>query len=210
MPTPKQMQYEKAAQTVMKALARRRFTAEYCPTAKSAREAILAQIAPDATVGWGGTLTMAQLGVLDALRERKQPCFDRERSDETPEEVMHRCLNADVFLMSANALTEDGCLVNLDGNGNRVAALIYGPKKVVVAVGMNKLCPNVEAAIERTRHIAAPMNAQRFPGESPCRITGVCADCTSPGCICSNLVITRLCHRPGRIHIVLIGEDLGM
>ena len=207
--TPKQMQYEKAAQTVIKALERRRFTAEYCPTADAAREAILAQIAPNATVGWGGSMTMAQLGVFDALHARKQPCFDREESND-PDEVMHRCLNADVFLMSANALTEDGCLVNMDGKGNRVAALIYGPKKVVVAVSMNKLCPTVDAAIARTLHIAAPMNAQRFPGESPCRITGVCADCTASGCICANLVVTRLCKIPGRIHVVLIGEELGM
>ena len=123
--------------------------------------------------------------------------------------MMRRCLDADVFITGANAISMDGCLVNLDGRGNRVAALINGPDKVIVVAGMNKVVPTVEDAVARTRNVAAPMNAQRF-GKTVCCQTGRCMDCKSPDSICANLVITRLNRVPGRIHVILVGEDLGM
>ena len=209
--TPKEAMYEKAGQKLVEALEKRHFTAQYCATAEEARAAILSKIGPEKVVGFGGSETMAQLGILDALRAKKQPMLDRDAVPaEERNEMMRKALLSDVFLMSSNAVTEDGCLVNLDGRGNRVAALTFGPEQVIVAVGMNKVTADLDAALKRVRHYAAPMNAQRFPGQSPCRVTGRCADCTSPDSICASLVITRLCKVPGRIHVVVIGQDLGM
>lgn len=204
--------YKKSAEQLVAALRRRRFGAQFCATAQEAKEAVLALIPEGASVGWGGSETVNALGVKQVLREKGQPLFDRDSAPtrDAQLEAMYASQLADVFLMSSNAITEDGCLVNVDGLGNRVSALIFGPKKVIVVAGMNKVTADLESAISRVRHYAAPMNAQRFPGESPCRRTGRCADCVSPDCICTNLVVTRLSRVEGRIHVILVGEDLGM
>ena len=209
--TPKELFYENRGLNTVKQLRLRHFDAQYCKTAEEAKAAALALIAPEQTVGWGGSVTVDALGIKDVLRQRGQTLFDRDVAT-TPEEVeaaMKKSLTANVFLMSSNAITEDGCLVNLDGRGNRVAALTYGADRVIVIAGMNKVVPTVEDGITRTRHFAAPMNAQRFGG-APCAVTGCCADCKSEACICCSLVITRMCRIPGRIHVILVGEDLGM
>ena len=112
--------------------------------------------------------------------------------------------------MSSNAISEDGQLVNIDGTGNRVAALCFGPRQVIVVAGMNKVAADLDGAVARARHIAAPANAQRFAGKTPCRVTGQCGNCTSPDCICAQMVITRFCNPAGRIKVVLVGEDLGL
>ena len=204
--------YKKSAEQLVAALRRRRFGAQFCATVQEAKEAVLALIPEGASVGWGGSETVNALGVKQTLREKGQPLFDRDSAPtrEAQVEAMYASQLADVFLMSSNAITEDGCLVNVDGLGYRVSALIFGPKKVIVVAGMNKVTADLESAISRVRHYAAPMNAQRFPGESPCRRTGRCADCVSPDCICTNLVVTRLSRVEGRIHVILVGEDLGM
>lgn len=204
--------YKKSAEQLVAALRRRRFGAQFCATVQEAKEAVLALIPEGASVGWGGSETVNALGVKQTLREKGQPLFDRDSAPtrEAQVEAMYASQLADVFLMSSNAITEDGCLVNVDGLGNRVSALIFGPKKVIVVAGMNKVTADLESAISRVRHYAAPMNAQRFPGESPCRRTGRCADCVSPDCICTNLVVTRLSRVEERIHVILVGEDLGM
>ena len=209
--TPKELFYENRGLNTVKQLRLRHFDAQYCKTAQEAKEAALALIGEGKTVGWGGSATVDSLGIKEVLRQKGQPLFDRDMA-KTPEEVeaaMKKSLTADVFLMSSNAITEDGVLVNLDGRGNRVAALTYGAERVIVIAGMNKVVPTVEDAITRTRHYAAPMNAQRFGG-TPCAVTGCCADCKSENCICCSLVITRMCRIPGRIHVILVGEDLGM
>ena len=118
-------------------------------------------------------------------------------------------MNADVFITGANALSLDGQMVNIDGNGNRVAAIIYGPKSVIVIAGMNKVTETLDDAIRRARTVAAPANAQRFAGETPCRNTGVCGDCKSTDCICNQIVITRHCRPAGRIKFIIVGEDIG-
>ncbi|MBQ3071960.1 MAG: lactate utilization protein [Oscillospiraceae bacterium] len=212
MATPREDMYKKSAEQLVAALRRRRFGAQFCATAQEAKEAVLALIPEGASVGWGGSETVDALGVKQTLREKGQPLFDRDSAPtrEAQVEAMYASQLADVFLMSSNAITEDGCLVNVDGLGNRVSALIFGPKKVIVVAGMNKVTADLESAISRVRHYAAPMNAQRFPGESPCRRTGRCADCVSPDCICTNLVVTRLSRVEERIHVILVGEDLGM
>ena len=210
--TPRENQYRKSGESIVKALERRHFTAQYCATAQEAKQAVLDLIAEHETVGWGGSQTLGQIGVIEALRQRGQKVFDRaDAADRAEAEaIAHRALGGDVFLMSSNAVTEDGCLVNLDGNGNRVAALIYGPKRVIVVAGMNKVTPDVDSGILRTRRLAAPTNAQRFGGKTPCAVTGQCGDCVSPDCICANLVVTRLSRPAGRVHVILVGEDLGM
>jgi len=209
--TPKKMMYDTLGPTVVKALEQRLFAAQYCSTAEEAKKAVLSLIEEGKTVGWGGSQTVDALGIKDALRQKGQPLLDRDTAPaEEKTAIMKKALTSDIFLMSSNAVTEDGQLVNLDGNGNRVAALIFGPDKVIVVAGMNKVVPTVEDGIIRTRNWAAPMNAQRFQKGTPCCHTGKCGDCKSPDSICASLVITRLCKHPGRIHVILVGEDMGM
>jgi hypothetical protein len=117
--------------------------------------------------------------------------------------------DADVFLASCNALTEDGMLVNIDGNANRVSAIAQGPKKVVFIVGMNKVCSDLDGAMKRARNVAAPINAQRFGLSTPCSKTGACMDCKSPDTICCQFLITRFSRHPGRIHLILVNDSLG-
>jgi len=209
---PTKMRYDKAGPKVVEKLNRRHFDAYYCSTREEAIEKVLELIPETDSVSWGGTMTVDELGIKDMLRARGNTLIDRDTAANMDErmDIMRQGLTCDTFLMSSNAITEDGCLVNMDGTGNRVAALIYGPEKVIVLAGMNKIVPDVEAGIARTRTVAAPMNAQRFPGQSPCRVNGRCADCKSTDSICASLVITRLCKIPGRIHVILIGEDMGM
>lgn len=123
---------------------------------------------------------------------------------------MRKALTCDTFLMSSNAISEDGQLVNIDGNGNRVAALCFGPRRVIVVAGMNKVVGTLDDAIARARHIAAPANLQRFDVKTPCSTTGCCADCVSPQCSCAQIVVTRFSMNPNRIKVVLVGENLGL
>lgn len=204
--------YDKAGPKVAEAIRRRRMDAYYCSTAEEAVAKVLELIPVEDSVSWGGTMTVDQLGIKDALRDRNQKLIDRDLA-KTPEEreaIMKEALFCGTFLMSANAVSEKGELVNIDGMANRVAALCFGPKSVVVVAGMNKVAPTLEAAVSRARHIAAPANAQRFDGKTPCSVNGQCADCVSPDCICNQIVITRGCRPAGRIKVVLVGEDLGM
>ncbi len=204
--------YDKLGQSVVKALNGRYFEAYYCPDMQAACEKLLSLIPETDTVAWGGSQTLAEIGAQDALRMRGQSLIDRDTA-KTPEErntLMRQALTADTFLMSSNAITEDGQLVNMDGNGNRVAALIYGPRQVIVVAGLNKVAKDLEAAIARVRGTAAPTNAQRFNINTPCKVTGTCADCKCPDSICANMVVTRLCKPNGKIKVILVGENLGM
>ena len=200
--------YDKRAKILVKNLQSRQFDAYYCETREEALAKALELIPKGATVGWGGATTAQQIGLLDALHSDDYHYIDR---DLTPDRVqaMRECLLADVFVTGANALSLDGEMVNIDGMGNRVAAICYGPKSVVVIAGMNKVAQDLESAINRARTVAAPMNKQRFPTESPCLVTGSCADCKAPGCICNQIVITRNCRPAGRISFILVGEELG-
>lgn len=204
--------YDKAGPRVAEAIRRRRMEAYYCSTAEEAAAKVLELIPMEDSVSWGGTMTITQLGIKDALRARGQKLIDRDTA-KTPEEreaIMKEAFFCGTYLMSANAIAETGELVNIDGMANRVAALCYGPGSVVVVAGMNKVAPTLDAAISRARHIAAPANAQRFDGRTPCAVNGQCADCVSPDCICNQIVITRGVRPAGRIKVVLVGEDLGL
>ena len=203
--------YEKRAQVLVKNLKSRHFEAYYCPDSASALAKALELIPEGASVGWGGALSAQQIGLFDAVKSGNFAAIDRDAAT-TPEErtqALKRCLTADVFLCGANALSLDGQMVNIDGTGNRVAAIAYGPDTILVIAGMNKVCDTLDDAVTRARTVAAPMNKQRFPFKTPCEVTGACADCKSEESICNQILITRNCRPAGRIKFVLVGEELG-
>lgn len=209
--TAKEIWNEKIGAQVVKALEANRFEAYYCADRNEAKQKILSLIPRDETVSWGGCLTMEEIGVIDEVRKGGYSVIDRETA-KTPEEraeLMRNALLCGTFLSGTNAITESGQLVNIDGNGNRAAALIYGPKRVIIACGTNKIVRSAEDALIRARTIAAPVNAQRFDIKTPCTITGKCADCSSDDCICNVFVTTRRSKPTGRIKVVIIGETLG-
>lgn len=209
--TPVQSYYEKLASSMIKKLEKRGFDACYCPDSKAAVETALSMMPEGSTVTWGGSMTIMETGLTAALDPEKYHIIDRSKAT-TPEEkkaCYRQAFSADYYLMSTNAITTDGELVNVDGNGNRVACLSYGPDHIIMLVGMNKVEPTLQAAIDRVHHTAAPANAIRLNLNTPCALTGSCADCLSPDCICTHTVITRRSNGKGRIKIILIGEVLG-
>ena len=203
--------YDKRGLVLAKNLQARHFEAYYCSTKEEALEKALSLIPADATVGWGGTVTCQQIGLLDAVRAGEYRPVDRDaaKTPQEREEALRQCLLVDTFLTSANALSMDGQMVNIDGTGNRLAAICFGPRQVIVIAGMNKVEDTLDAAVQRARTVAAPMNQQRFGFPNPCGATGSCADCKSETCICNHILITRHC-RGNRIKFVLVGEDLGL
>ncbi len=212
MATPMQLYYEKRGQLLVKNLKSRHFEAFYCHTKEDALKKALELIPEGASVGWGGAMSAEQIGLIAAVKAGNYHAIDRMQSN-TPEEKAEAekaCMFSDVFLTGANGLSLDGQMVNIDGTGNRVAATIYGPKNVIVIAGMNKVEDSIEAAVRRARTVAAPANQQRFLRNTPCTVTGTCADCKSEQCICNQIVITRHCRPAGRIIFILVGESLGL
>ena len=212
MLAPMKTQYDKSGPTLVKAMKKRQFDAYYCSTAEEAVEKVLELIPEGDVVSWGGVATVDQLGIKDRLRQRNQPLIDRDTA-KTPDErmdMLRQALTCDTFLMSSNAISKDGQLVNIDGMGNRVAAMCFGPRQVVVIAGMNKVLGTLDDAVARARNVAAPANAQRFGLKTPCGLTGQCGNCTSPDCCCAQIVTTRFSKIPGRIKVVLVGEVLGL
>lgn len=162
-------------------------------------------------MAWGGSATIREMGLTQAVHAGNWTVIDRDLA-RTPEEradLHRRGLLSDWYLMSANAISAEGVLVNIDGTGNRLAALCYGPRQILVLCSADKILPTTEAAIGRARNTAAPANALRFGGKTPCAADGLCHNCLSPDCICSQLLLTRACRPAGRIHVFLIGETLG-
>jgi L-lactate utilization protein LutB len=212
MNSPQELRYRKLGAKVVKALQNRRFEAWYVDDPGEAVDKVISLIPKNATVSWGGSVTVADLGVQARLAQDGFHLLDRDtgKSPEERQEIMRQALLCDTFLTSSNAISEDGQLVNIDGNGNRVAAMIYGPRQVIVVAGMNKVVKTLEDACSRARNIAAPLNQQRFPHQkTPCNENGSCANCVVPDSICTFIVHTRLCKPAGRIKIVLVGKDLG-
>ena len=197
---------------VADALNKRHFEAYYLSDKEDAARKILELIPKNHSVAWGGTMTMDQLGLKDKLIAAGYSLIDRDsaKSPEEREELMHKALCCGSFIMSSNAITEDGQLFNIDGKGNRLAALLYGPENVIIIAGMNKVVQDMDAAYKRVRGYAAPANAQRFDIDTPCKKIGECADCLSGSTICAQFVQTRICKPAGRIKVVLIGEELGI
>lgn len=202
--------YDKKGPKVAENFNKRGFEAYYCPTKEDALAKAISLIPEDHVVSWGGSVSINDIGLRPYVLEHRQ-VIDRDTA-KTPEErkeLLRKALLCDTFIMGTNAATEDGQLYNIDGNGNRVAALIFGPKQVIVIVGMNKVEPTLETAISRARTVASPMNMQRFSKKTPCAVTGMCADCLSPDSICNQMVRTRRCAPAGRIKVILVGENVG-
>ena len=195
------------AQTVIKGLESRNMTGYYAADKEEAVKKALEVIGKGSTVAMGGCQSAHEIGLIQALEEGDYNYIDR--SNMTPRESLMAAYDADVFLSSANAMTNDGIMVNIDGNSNRVSCIAQGPKKVVFIVGMNKICSDLDEAIKRARNVAAPANAQRFDVKTPCKVTGKCADCKSPDTICCQLLITRYSRHEGRIHVILVNDTLG-
>jgi hypothetical protein len=203
---------DKLGPRVAEAFKKRHFDAWYFSNREGALEQLYSLIPADHVVSWGGSLTMEALGIQKTAGG-KYAVIDRDKAKTLEErnELMRKALTCDTFIMGANAVSEDGQLVNIDWGGNRVAAMLYGPRQVIVVAGMNKVSNTLEDAIQRARTIAAPKNQQRFPGrKSPCAIGGSCGNCVSPDCICTYIVTTRVSTPAGRIKVILINEDLGL
>ncbi len=186
------------------------FESYYCATKEEAADKALSLIEENSLVTWGGGMSLFECGLIDKLKKGNYNLLDRALfSAEEKEAVYRKAFYADTYLMSANAVSASGELVNIDGTGNRLAAMCYGPKQIIVVVGLNKVAPDLDSAIKRARSIAAPINAQRFDLKTPCKCTGTCGDCLSPDSICAQFLVTRISRPKGRIKIVFCGEDLG-
>ncbi len=193
-------------------LRHRHYDALYCGTAREAVEKIADMIPEGSSVTWGGSMTIRDMGLTAALHGRRLDVWDRDLAADRDEaqEIYRRAFSADFYLSSVNAISEDGVIVNIDGNGNRVAAITFGPRRVILVVGINKVAHTVEAAIQRARGTAAPMNAQRFADlDTPCRHDGICHDCTSADCLCNYIQIMRNSRPAHRHTVVVVGESLG-
>ena len=199
---------ELLAKKVIKGLESRNMSGYYAADAEAARELALELIGEGSSVTMGGAMSAHEIGLVEALKQGNYEFIDRDAAAD-PQAAMLAAYDADVFLASANAMTEDGILVNIDGHANRVSAIAQGPRKVVFIVGMNKVCDDVDGAMKRARNVAAPINAQRFGLSTPCAKTGSCADCKSPDTICCQFLITRFSRHEGRIHVILVNDSLG-
>ena len=199
---------ELLAQKVIKGLNSRNMTGYYAADREEALKTALSLIPEGSSVTMGGCMSAREIGLVDALKSGNYDFIDRD-AFEDKRAAMLKAYDADVFLTGANAMTDDGVMINIDGNANRVYAIAQGPKKVIFIVGMNKVCPDTDTAMKRARNVAAPINAQRFGLKTPCSKTGKCFDCKSPDTICCQFLITRFSRHKDRIHVILVGEDLG-
>jgi len=196
------------AQTVIKGLRSRNMNGYYAKDREEALKIALSLIPEGSKVAMGGSMSVHEIGLSDAMREGNYDFTDRDAAEDKVAAMM-TAYDADVYLASANAITSDGVMINIDGNANRVSALAQGPKKVVLIVGMDKVCGDVDSAMKRARNVAAPINAQRFGLSTPCSKTGACMNCKSPDTICCQILITRYSRHADRIHVILVNDTLG-
>ncbi|MCL2864920.1 MAG: lactate utilization protein [Lachnospiraceae bacterium] len=212
MEKAEKMRNQLASEKLIKALESRNMEAYYVVTKEEACAKALELIPAGSSVSWGGAKSAHDIGLMQALYEKgTYEIMDREKT-KSPEEARKITLQAfdcDYYLGGVNAMTEDGILVNVDGSSNRVAAYSYGPGHLILIVSMNKVMKTLDAAMERARTVASPINAQRFGLETPCSKTGICADCKHPQCICCNILITRYSRVPQRIKVILLHETVG-
>ena len=196
------------AQKVIEGIDSRNMKGYYANSKEEALKLALDLIPEKSSVTMGGAMSAHEIGLVDALQKGDYDFIDRDVYEDK-RAAMLKAYDADFFLSSANAITEDGVIVNIDGNANRVSAIAQGPKHVIFIVGMNKVCPDVDAAMKRARNVAAPINAQRFGLSTPCAKTGSCMNCKSPDTICCQFLITRFSRHPGRIHVIMVNDNLG-
>ena len=196
------------AEHVIKGLQSRNMSGYYAKNKEEALKTALELIPKGSSISMGGCMSAQEIGLVSALKESDYHFIDRSKME--PREALLAAYDADIFLASANAMTDDGILVNIDGNSNRVSCIAQGPKKVIFIVSMNKICSDLDSAMKRARNIAAPANAQRFDIKTPCKLTGRCSDCKSPDTICCQFLITRYSRHTDRIHVILVNENLGL
>ena len=199
---------ELLAAKVVKGLKTRNMTGYYAKDSEEAKRIALSLIPEGSSVTMGGALSAHEIGLVEAVQNGNYNFIDRNRFADR-RAAMLAAYDADWFLSSANAMTEDGVLVNIDGNANRVSCIANGPKHVLFIVGMNKVCSDIDSAMKRARSVAAPANAQRFGLSTPCSKLGTCMDCKSPDTICCQFLITRFSRHEGRIHVILVNDTLG-
>lgn len=208
---PKKQYYENVADSIIEKFNLRGIEGYYCDNAEEALTMAKRFLTPGCSISWGGSETLNEIGLLEELEASDYVIYDRKTA-KTPEEkaVMYsKIVMSDYYFMSSNAITLDGQLVNIDGMGNRVACLIAGPKNVIIIAGMNKIVTDTDSGIERVRNMAAPPNTVRLNCATPCAELGRCVNCLSEDCICCEIVITRKSKIPGRIKVILVGEELG-
>ena len=198
-------------QRIIKGLESRNMEGYYVETKEEALKKALELIPEGSSIGWGGSMSIEEIGLKDAVCEGNYTVYNRDicKTPEEKRETELAIIGRDFFLASSNAITEDGVLVNVDGAANRVAAIAWGPKNVLMIIGMNKVVKSVEDALSRTRNEAAPINAQRFPIDTPCKKNGACFDCKIPDTICCQFLVTRYSKIARRIKVILVNEDLG-
>ncbi len=199
---------ELLAKKVIKGLESRNMTGFYAKDKEAALKIALELIPEKSTIGMGGAMSAHEIGLTEALKNGDYDFIDRD-AEEDKRAAMLKTYDADFFLSSANAITEDGVMVNIDGNSNRVSAIAQGPRQVLFIIGMNKVCNDLDSAMKRARNVAAPINAQRFGLDTPCAKTGACLDCKSPDTICCQFLITRFSRHKDRIKVILVNDDLG-
>lgn len=195
-------------QKVIKGLESRNMFGYYATDKEEALNQALSLIPEGASVAMGGCMSAREIGLVDALKSDKYNFIDRDKESDK-RAAMLKAYDADVFIVSANAITEDGVIVNIDANSNRVSAIAQGPKKVIFIIGINKVCDDVDGAMKRARNVAAPINAQRFDIATPCKKTGACMNCKSTDTICCQFLITRYSKHAGRIYVILVNDNLG-
>ncbi|NLL78939.1 MAG: lactate utilization protein [Clostridiales bacterium] len=209
--TNKQKAFEKTAGTIIGQLEKRGMEGYFYADSKSCVDAVLSMMEAGSSVAWGGSESIKECGLMNAIKSGNYELIDRSTA-KTPEEsreIFGKSILSDYFLMSTNAITLNGELINIDGNSNRVACLAHGPRHVIIIVGMNKIVTDVACGIERVRNFAAPPNAVRLGTKTPCGVTGTCSDCFSPDCMCCQILVTRFSRHPGRIKVFFIAEELG-
>lgn len=195
------------AEHVIKGLQSRNMSGYYAKNKEEALKTALELIPKGSSISMGGCMSAQEIGLVSTLKESDYHFIDRSKME--PKEALLAAYDADIFLASANAMTDDGILVNIDGNANRVSCIAQGPRKVLFIVSMNKVCPDLDSAMKRARNVAAPANTQRFDIKTPCKLTGRCSDCKSPDTICCQFLITRYSRHTDRIHVILVNESLG-
>lgn len=173
---------------------------------------IEAIVEKDSVVSVGGSMTLFELGIIDYLRKGRYEFLDRYKDGLSPadiEDIYRKSFFADAYFTSTNAITEEGELYNVDGTGNRVAAMLYGPKKVIFIVGTNKIVKDMDEAVKRVREIAAPLNTKRLNRKTPCTKVGHCMDCSSPERICNEYTVIKRQRDKNRMHVIFINENTG-
>lgn len=209
--TIKQQSFQNTANSLIKNLEKRNMEGYFVESSKELVPLVLSMMDPNTSVSFGGSETLKETGMLNALQAGDFTIIDRTKAvtDEERREIYAKSVMSDYFFMSSNAVTLNGELVNIDGTGNRVSCLIHGPKHVYIIVGMNKIVSDVESAISRVQNIATPPNGVRLNRQTPCAKVGHCEDCLSPDCMCNQIVITRRSGHTGRIKVFLVAEELG-